>query len=78
MMMDFTSYTGLKDNAKTIFVCGIMSSLSVDIASDKQKLAWIEEELTKLQAELEKIETDYDMACEAEDIKDPFVDLGVK
>jgi len=77
-MMDFTSYTGLKDNAKTIFVCGIMSSLSVDIASDKQKLAWIEEELTKLQAELEKIETDYDMACEAEDIKDPFVNLGVK
>ena len=77
-MMDFTSYTGLKDNAKTIFVCGIMSALSVDIASDKQKLQWIEEELTKLQAELEKIETDYDMACEAEDIKDPFVDLEVK
>ena len=77
-MMDFTSYTGLKDNAKTIFVCGIMSALSVDIASDKQKLQWIEEELTKLQAELEKIETDYDMACEAEDIKDPFVNLGVK
>jgi len=77
-MMDFTSYTGLKDNAKTIFVCGIMSALSVDIASDKQKLQWIEEELTRLKAELEKIETDYDMACEAEDIKDPFVNLEIK
>ena len=77
-MMDFTSYTGLKDNAKTIFVCGIVSALSVDIASDKQKLQWIEEELTRLKAELEKIETDYDMACEAEDIKDPFVNLEIK
>ena len=77
-MMDFTSYTGLKDNAKTIFICGITSALSVDIASDKQKLKWIQEELTRLTAELEKIETDYDMACEAEDIKDPFVGLEVK
>ena len=76
--MDFTSYTGLKDNAKTIFVCGVTAALSVDIASDTQKLGWIQEELTKLEAELEKIETDYDMACEVEDIKDPFVNLEVK
>mgnify|MGYP003351306246 FL=1 len=76
--MDSTSYTGLKDNAKTIFMCGVSAALSVDIASDTQKLQWIQEELKKLEAELEKIETDYDMACEVEDIKDPFVDLEVK
>ena len=75
--MDFTSYTGLKDNAKTIFMCGVSAALSVDIASDTQKLQWIQEELKKLEAELEKIETDYDMACEVEDIKDPFVNLEV-
>ena len=75
--MDFTSYTGLKDNAKTIFMCGVSAALSVDIASDTQKLRWIQEELKKLEAELEKIETDYDMACEVEDIKDPFVNLEV-
>ena len=75
--MDFTSYTGLKDNAKTIFVCGVTAALSVDIANDTQKLQWIQEELKKLEAELEKIETDYDMACEVEDIKDPFVNLEV-
>ncbi len=77
-MMDFTSYIGLKDNAKTIFVCGVTAALSVDIASDTQKLQWIQEEMNKLEAELEKIETDYDMACEVEDIKDPFVNLEVK
>ena len=75
--MDFTSYTGLKDNAKTIFVCSVTAALSVDIASDTRKLQWIQEELKKLEAELEKIETDYDMACEVEDIKDPFVNLEV-
>ena len=77
-MMDFTRYTGLKDNAKTIFVCSVTAALSVDNASDVQKLGWIQDELTKLEAELEKIETDYDMWCEAQDIKDPFVNLEVK
>ena len=37
-MMDFTSYTGLKDNAKTIFVSGITSALSVETASNELKL----------------------------------------
>ncbi len=69
--MDFTSYTGLKDNAKTIFVSGITSALSVETASNELKLEWIRKEL-------EKIETEYDMYCEAEDIKDPFVNLEVK
>ena len=76
--MDYARYTGLKDNAKTIFVAGIASALSVETASNELKLEWITKELKELEAELEKIETDYDMACEAEDIKDPFVDLGVK
>lgn len=76
--MDFARYTGLKDNAKTIFVAGIVSALSVDTASNELKLEWITKELKQLEAELEKIETDYDMWCEAEDIKDPFVGLEVK
>ena len=76
--MDFARYTGLKDNAKTIFVSGIISALSVDTASNELKLEWIRKELDMLEKELEKIETDYDMWCEAEDIKDPFVNLEVK
>ncbi len=76
--MDYARYTGLKDNAKTIFVAGIVSALSVDTASNELKLEWIEKELKQLEVELNKIETDYDMWCEAEDIKDPFVDLEVK
>ncbi len=76
--MDYARYTGLKDNAKTIFVAGIASALSVETASNELKLEWITKELKELEAELEKIETDYDMWCEAEDIKDPFVDLEVK
>jgi len=77
-MMDFTRYTGMKDNAKTIFVCGIQSALFESTASDAQRLEWIQEELKKLEKELGKIETAYDMYCEAEDIKDPFVNLEVK
>ena len=76
--MDFARYTGLKDNAKTLFVSGITSALSVDTASNELKLEWIRKELDMLEKELEKIETDYDMWCEAEDIKDPFVGLEVK
>ena len=53
--MTFASYVGKKDNAKTIFMCGVSAALSVDIASDTQKLRWIQEELKKLEAELEKI-----------------------
>ena len=55
--MDYARYTGLKDNAKTIFVAGIVSALSVDTASNELKIEWIEKELKQLEEELNKIET---------------------
>ena len=72
--MDFTSYTGLKDNAKTVFVCGVTAALSVDIASDTQKLQWIQEELKKMEEELTKLDAEYDATDE---VGDPFVEVEV-
>jgi hypothetical protein len=76
--MTFASYVGKKDNAKTIFVSGVFAVLSVNGLSNEQKVKFIEKEMDKLDTELAIIEVEYELACETEDIKDPFVDLGVK
>ena len=76
--MDYTSFIGQTDNAKTIFVAGVFSALSVDTASDKLKIEWIEKELKQLHEELQKINKTYDDALEAEELVNPFEGLEVK
>jgi hypothetical protein len=76
--MDYTTFIGQTDNAKTIFVAGVFSALSVDTASDKLKIEWIEKELKQLHEELQKINKTYDDALEAEELVDPFEGLEVK
>ncbi len=76
--MDYTTFVGQTDNAKTIFVAGVFSALSVDTASDKLKIEWIEKELKQLHEELQKINKTYDDALEAEGLVDPFEGLEVK
>jgi hypothetical protein len=76
--MDYTTFIGQTDNAKTIFVAGVFSALSVDTASDKLKIEWIEKELKQLHEELQKINKTYDDALEAEGLVDPFEGLEVK
>jgi hypothetical protein len=76
--MDYTTFIGQTDNAKTIFVAGVFSALSVDTASDKLKIEWIEKELKQLHEELQKINKTYDDALEAEELVNPFEGLEVK
>jgi hypothetical protein len=76
--MDYTTFIGQTDNAKTIFVAGVFSALTVDTASDKLKIEWIEKELKQLHDELQKINKAYDDALEAEGLLDPFEGLEVK
>ena len=76
--MDYTTFIGQTDNAKTIFVAGVFSALSVDTARDKLKIEWIEKELKQLHEELQKINKTYDDALEAEGLVDPFEGLEVK
>ena len=76
--MDYTTFIGQTDNAKTIFVAGVFSALSVDTASDKLKIECIEKELKQLHEELQKINKTYDDALEAEGLVDPFEGLEVK
>jgi hypothetical protein len=76
--MDYTTFVGQTDNAKTIFVAGVFSALTVETASDKLKIEWIEKELKQLHDELQKINKAYDDALEAEGLLDPFEGLEVK
>jgi hypothetical protein len=61
--MTFASYVGKKDNAKTIFVNGVFAALATSGLTDRQKVEFIEKEMAKLDAELNKIDAEYDLAC---------------
>lgn len=76
--MTFASYVGKKDNAKTIFVCGVFAALATKGFTDTQKVDYIEKEMVELDAELAKIDAEYDLALDAEEKSDPFEGLGVK
>ena len=76
--MTFASYVGKRDNAKTIFVSGVFAVLSVKGLSNEHKVKFIQEEMEKLDTELAIIESEYELACKAEDIDDPFKGLEVK
>ena len=69
--MTYQDYIIKCEVAKTVFQCGVTSALSVEIARPDLRLAWIAEDLKKLQAELEQIGKTFD---EQDVVGDPFAD----
>ena len=69
--MTYTSYIAKCEVAKTAFKCGVTAALSVEIATPEQRLAWIAEDLKKLETELEAIDKAFD---EQDEVGDPFVE----
>lgn len=69
--MTYTDYIIKCEVAKTAFKCGVSSALSVEIATPEQRLAWIAEDLKKLETELEQIGKTFD---EQDEVGDPFVE----
>jgi hypothetical protein len=68
--MTYTSYIVKCEVAKTAFKCGVTAALQVEIATPEQRLAWIAEDLKKLETELEAIDKAFD---EQDEVGDPFV-----
>ena len=73
--MTFQEYVIKTDCAKTAFKCGVTASLLTETATPEKRLAWIAEDLAKLNAELEIIDKTFD---EQDEVGDPFVNLEVK
>jgi hypothetical protein len=69
--MTYQDYIIKCEVAKTAFKCQVSASLSVEIATPEQRLAWITEDLAKLDAELEAIGKAFD---EQDEIGDPFAE----
>ena len=69
--MTYEQYIAKCEVAKTAFQCNVTACLSVDTGTPEQRLAWIAEDLKKLQAELEAIGKAYD---EQDEVGDPFVE----
>ena len=69
--MTYQDYVIKCEVAKTVFQCGVTSALSVEIATPEQRLAWIAEDLKKLETELELIGKTFD---EQDEVGDPFVE----
>ena len=67
--MTYTDYIVKCEVAKTAFKCGVSAALSVEVATPEQRLAWIAEDLKKLNAELELIDKAFD---DQEEVGDPF------
>ena len=69
--MTYEKYIAKCEVAKTAFQCNVTAILSVGVGTPEQKLAWIAEDLAKLQAELEAIGKAYD---EQDEVGDPFAE----
>ena len=69
--MTYTSYIAKCEVAKTAFKCNVSAALMTEIATPEQRLAWITEDLAKLDAELEAIGKAFD---EQDEIGDPFAE----
>lgn len=67
--MTYQDYIIKCEVAKTVFKCGVTSALQVENATPEQRLAWIAEDLKKLETELEQIGKAFD---EQDEVGDPF------
>ena len=68
--MTYQDYVIKCEVVKTVFQCGVTAALSVENATPEQRLAWIAEDLKKLETELEQIRKTFD---EQDEVGDPFV-----
>ena len=73
--MTYSEYIAKCEVAKTVFQCGVTAAIVVEVATPEQRLAWIAEDLKKLNAELEVIGKTFD---EQDEVGDPFAGLEVK
>jgi len=73
--MTYQEYIIKCEVAKTVFQCGVTAAIVVEVATPEQRLAWITEDLAKLNAELEVIGKTFD---EQDEVGDPFAGLEVK
>ena len=73
--MTYEKYIAKCEVAKTAFQCNVTAILSVEVGTPEQKLAWIAEDLAKLNVELELIGKAFD---EQDEVGDPFAGLEVK
>ena len=69
--MTYSEYIAKCEVAKTAFKCNVTAALMTDIATPEQRLAWIAEDLKKLNTELEAIDKAFD---EQDEVGDPFVE----
>jgi glycyl-tRNA synthetase (class II) len=69
--MTYQDYIIKCEVAKTVFKIGVSSALSIETATSEQKLAWITEDLVKLDAELDAIGKAFD---EQDEVGDPFAE----
>ena len=67
--MTYQDYIIKCEVAKTVFKCGVTSALSVENVTPEQRLAWIAEDLKKLETELEQIRKTFG---EQDVVGDPF------
>jgi hypothetical protein len=69
--MTYQDYVTKCEVAKTVFQCGVTAALIVENATPEQRVAWIAEDLKKLEADLAQIDKAFD---EQDEVGDPFVD----
>ena len=67
--MTYQDYIIKCEVAKTVFQYGVTSALQVENVTPEQRLAWIAEDLKKLETELEQIRKTFD---EQDVVGDPF------
>ena len=73
--MTYTGKVIKREVTLTMFMFGVSSALEVENVTPEQRIAWITEELAKLEAKLNIITKDYHTNDE---IGDPFVGIEAK
>ena len=68
--MTYQDYVIKCEVLKTVFQIEVTSALKVENVTPEKRLAWIAEDLKKLETELEQIRKTYD---EQDEVGDPFV-----
>ena len=73
--MTYTQKVIRREVTLTMFMFGVSSALEVENVTPEQRIAWIKEELAKLEEKLNTITKDYHTNDE---VGDPFAGIEVK